>query len=91
MQKKGQEAIDAAVEGAIEGVESGARKKAEDTITGREDQKYIADIQRGSYAPTPITTPQQLQFQAAPYVQHAQEAAFDPNVYARYMTTVGSI
>jgi len=86
-QDAGQKVLDA----SMEGVESGARQKAEDTITGREDPKYIADIQRGSFAPTPITTPQQLQFQAAPYVQHAQAAAFDPNVYARYMTTVGSI
>jgi len=85
IQKAGQKVLDA----GMEGIEAGAREEGEDLITG-EDPVPVAPISRGAYTPTPIMTPQQLQFQAAPYVQYAQEAAFDPNVYARYMTTVGS-
>ena len=85
-QAGGQQILDAAMEGTIGGV----KQSAEDAVTGG-PTPYIADVQRGSYVPTTITTPQQMQFQSAPYVQHAQAAALDPNVYTRYMTTVGSV
>ena len=74
----------------MEGTIGGVKQSAEDAVTGG-PTPYIADVQRGSYVPTTITTPQQMQFQSAPYVQHAQAAALDPNVYTMYMTTVGSV